>query len=147
MSAPLISRFDLVFVMQDTANRQSDRSIASHIFGYSHTERANSEIDSSAVVSTLASRLNRLTDRIRLQSKALLTTDELRSLIRYCRLHVHPKMTVAGAQKLQLHYMSMRARAGSAADTTPITPRYLASLIRVAVARARIELSDEVLAS
>ena len=45
---------------------------------------------------------------------------------------------------MQAFYLELRARSGAGADGTPITPRQLESLIRLAEARAKVELRERV---
>ena len=45
---------------------------------------------------------------------------------------------------LQEYYLELRARSAAGADVTPITPRQLESLCRLAEARAKVELRETV---
>lgn len=65
----------------------------------------------------------------------------LRKYISYARRYVHPRMSEAAANVLQKFYLRIRAQHATR-DSTPITNRQLESLIRLAEARARLELRD-----
>lgn len=67
----------------------------------------------------------------------------LRQYIIYARTFVHPKLTGAAAMILQECYMKIRANS-RLGDTLPSTMRQLESLIRLAQARARMELRETV---
>lgn len=65
----------------------------------------------------------------------------LRKYISYARRYVHPRMSESAANVLQKFYLRIRAQHATR-DSTPITNRQLESLIRLAEARARLELRD-----
>jgi DNA helicase MCM8 len=68
----------------------------------------------------------------------------LRQYIAYARLHCHPTLSIPAAKVLQRHYLRMRAEAHVSGDGLPVTTRHLESLIRLAQARARLELREVV---
>ncbi len=65
----------------------------------------------------------------------------LRKYISYARRYVHPRMSEQAAAVLQKFYLRIRSQHATR-DSTPITNRQLESLIRLAEARARLELRD-----
>ena len=73
----------------------------------------------------------------------LLSVELMRRYIEYAKLYVQPVLTPAAAKVLQRLYLTMRAQA-SAGQSIPVTTRHLESLIRLAQARARIDLREEV---
>ncbi|RHZ06358.1 hypothetical protein DYB31_010136 [Aphanomyces astaci] len=69
----------------------------------------------------------------------------IRRYIAYARKYIHPQLSQEARQYLQDKYLQMRSDAETAAgDGIPITMRQLESLIRLAQARAKIELQDVV---
>ena len=68
----------------------------------------------------------------------------MRKYIAYAMAYCHPKLTPAAAEVLQAYYLELRARSAAGADVTPITPRQLESLCRLAEARAKVELREVV---
>ena len=68
----------------------------------------------------------------------------LRQYIAYARQFCHPSLSIPAAKVLQRHYLHMRAESQLSGDGLPVTTRHLESLIRLAQARARLELRDEV---
>ncbi|CAJ1894879.1 unnamed protein product [Sphenostylis stenocarpa] len=69
----------------------------------------------------------------------------LRKYIAYARSFVFPRMTKPAAEILQKFYLKLRDHSTSA-DGTPITARQLESLVRLAEARARLDLRVEITA-
>ena len=67
----------------------------------------------------------------------------MRRYIEYAKKYVNPSLSPAAAKVLQRLYLTMRAEA-SQGQSIPITTRHLESLIRLAQARARMDLREEV---
>ncbi|XP_077438575.1 DNA helicase MCM8 [Vanacampus margaritifer] len=151
MGSPLLSRFDVVFLLLDIPDESHDRRLSEHIMA----NRASGGKASSAVV-TRSSKSDLETSILlehadmalseRLQIPAGEAVDPipaclLRKYISYARHYVQPTLSSEAAQTLQDFYLSLRSQS-RAADTTPITTRQLESLIRLTEARARLELSE-----
>ncbi|POO01589.1 Mini-chromosome maintenance protein [Trema orientale] len=158
ISSALLSRFDLVFILLDKPDELLDKRLSEHIMslhtGYGvHAPAAKKlrrgasqnagGIDMKAAGGSLISRL-------RLDSKkdndfAPLPVQLLRKYIAYARTFIFPRMSKAAAEILQKFYLQLRDHATSA-DSTPITARQLESLVRLAEARARLDLREEITA-
>ncbi|PIA38676.1 hypothetical protein AQUCO_02700121v1 [Aquilegia coerulea] len=69
----------------------------------------------------------------------------LRKYIAYARTFVFPRMSRPAAEIIQKFYLQLRDHNNSA-DGTPITARQLESLVRLAQARARVDLREEITA-
>ena len=147
MSGALLSRFDLVFVILDQADQHRDRCLSEHVMAL-HTRqhrgaRAAAPASQAGVADGHAA--ESVVDRLRRSSAEYahdpLPVDLMRKYIGYAREHVHPRLSAAAARVLQSHYLSMRASAHSG-DSVPITTRQLESLIRLAQARAKIEMRE-----
>lgn len=163
IALPLLSRFDLVFILLDEADAARDRFISEHVmkmFGMRSTERNSGAgwRKNGRVRRQDANHSTRNTEGIALDRRtsqgetAKSLQDKLRGLkvrdplppslfrqyIAYARTHVHPELSAGAKQELQNTYLQMRKAAHEqAADTTPITTRQLESLIRLCEARAR----------
>ena len=74
----------------------------------------------------------------------LLNPDAFRKYVEYAKLYVHPRLTPRAAKVLQKFYLTMRSEALIGNGTIPVTTRNLESLIRLAQARAKLELREEV---
>ncbi|CAD6271906.1 unnamed protein product [Miscanthus lutarioriparius] len=155
MSAALLSRFDLVFILLDKPDESLDKRVSDHIIAF-HTNdldnfRPNKRIRTVSQFNGdlgLGVSGNSVASRLRLHPEkdkgfTPLAGQLLRKYISYSREHVFPRMSKAAAAILKDFYLKLRNRSTSA-DGTPITARQLESLVRLAEARARVDLRDEV---
>ncbi|KAF5750356.1 DNA helicase MCM8 isoform X1 [Tripterygium wilfordii] len=155
MSAALLSRFDLVFILLDKPDELLDKRLSEHIMslhagGGEHSPmvkkpRLASQNDGS--IGTNANSAS-LVSRLRLDPKkdadfVPLPAPLLRKYIAYARNFVSPRMSKPAAEILQKFYLKLRDR-NTSDDGTPITARQLESLVRLAQARARIDLREEI---
>lgn len=164
MSAPLLSRFDLVFILVDRPNDHHDGNIAEYVVDmHLQRGRGNSEHHGN---SSQASKRRRIDGRRRGQPpprqprpleqsvqsylhervKAYEGTDPLpaellRKYLAFAKHYCHPKLSLGACRVLQAFYMELREK-GSSCESTPITTRQLESLVRLAQARAKLELRD-----
>ncbi|MCL7036690.1 hypothetical protein MKW94_027520 [Papaver nudicaule] len=153
MSAALLSRFDLVFILLDKPDEALDKRLSEHIMslhaGYGEHLPAPKRLcrapqgDGVTAVGSLASRL--ILDLNKDKDFEPLPGPLLRKYIAYARTFVFPKMSRPAAEVIQKFYLRLRDHSNSA-DGTPITARQLESLVRLAEARARLELRDEITA-
>lgn len=158
IALPLLSRFDLVFILLDKPDEDRDRFISEHImsmFGMRDVKGPRQRAQRSAPRGTTQSKsqfipplatqtqdggdrtslLKRLRD---MRVRDPLPASVFRQYITYAKTHVHPELSEGAKAVLQDFYLTLRKGAkDQAADTTPITTRQLESLIRLAEARAR----------
>ena len=89
--------------------------------------------------------LNRVVDQVRKGSagRPPISQELLRKYIVYARKYVNPRLTGEAATVLQQLYLKIRDQARGG-NSLPITTRHLESLVRLAQARAKIELRDTV---
>ncbi|BAT85684.1 hypothetical protein VIGAN_04325600 [Vigna angularis var. angularis] len=166
MSAALLSRFDLIFILLDKPDELLDKRLSDHIMALhggngqlspALKKRRGDTSDSRATVSQNAepvgdldvrSRSGSLISRLRLDPLRdgdfiPLPGQLLRKYIAYARSYVFPRMTKSAAEILQKFYLKLRDH-NTSADGTPITARQLESLVRLAEARARLDLRVEI---
>ncbi|KAI8063119.1 MCM2/3/5 family-domain-containing protein [Thamnidium elegans] len=119
MSAPIMSRFDLFFVVLDECNEVTDYNIGRHI------------------VAT-----HRLKDDF-IQPE--FSTEQIQNYIRYARTF-KPKMTPAAASKLADCYRDLRQgdSQGVGRNSYRITVRQLESMVRLSEAIARVNCREEI---
>lgn len=89
---------------------------------------------------------NLLSDRIKCkkpEEESMLPTELLRKYILYARRYVAPVLSNDAKEILQDFYLHLRASA-SPLDGTPVTVRQLESMVRLAEARAKLELRETV---
>ncbi|HMD79486.1 MAG TPA: minichromosome maintenance protein MCM, partial [Nitrososphaerales archaeon] len=113
---PLLTRFDLIFVFRDQPTPAEDEKLATHILA--------------------------------VHSKKTYTTPPpiefslLKKYLAYAK-KISPNLTKEAVDRLKEYYLELRKASGSE-DSIPPTPRTLEAMIRVATARARILLREEV---
>ncbi|GBG26988.1 DNA replication licensing factor, putative [Hondaea fermentalgiana] len=172
MSAPLLSRFDLVFILVDRPDDRHDGNIAEYVVDM-HLQHENeagnsvagsSQRTSSSSSATQASKRRRvrrgrppprkqtrpraqpvqafLHERVRAyEGTDPLPAELLRKYLAFAKHYCHPKLSLGACRVLQGFYLELREK-GSSCESTPITTRQLESLVRLAQARARLELRD-----
>ncbi|XP_031099337.1 DNA replication licensing factor MCM4 [Ipomoea triloba] len=115
----LLSRFDLIYLMLDKADEQTDRRLAKHIVAL-HFENPENLVQEFIDLPTLT------------------------AYVSYARKHVHPQLSDEAAEELTRGYVEMRRRGnfpGSSKKVITATPRQIESLIRLSEALARIRFS------
>jgi len=119
LSPPIMSRFDLMFVMQDIHDPTTDNKVAEHILGL-HRRKEQS-------------------------AGATLSQLDLQRYIRTARL-IQPKVTPQAQEALVKCYKRLREdRHGSfVRGSAGVTVRQLESLLRLSEAIARVHLDDAV---
>ncbi|GAA5956447.1 hypothetical protein JCM21900_005333 [Sporobolomyces salmonicolor] len=119
MSAPIMSRFDLFFVVLDECNPDVDLKLATHIVNV-HMHR-NAAINPE------------------------FSTDELQRYIRYARTF-SPKLTAAASKQLVILYGKLRSEdaQGYGRSSYRVTVRQLESMVRLSEAIARANCTEEI---
>ena len=119
LSAPIMSRFDLFFILVDECNEVTDYAIARRIVDlHSHIEESIERV---------------------------YTLEEIQRYILFAR-QFKPKMNKEAGEYLVEQYKTLRQRdaTGCSSNSWRITVRQLESMIRLAEAMARMHCSDEV---
>ena len=129
MSAPIMSRFDLFFIVIDECNEVTDYNIAERII----------ELHTSGTRSTVSTAMTSY------------SFNDIRDYITYAKAAVQPKLTVAAKEHIITLYKQLRLRETSSSSTgrvssssTPITVRQLESLIRLSEAIAKMYCQEEI---
>jgi len=115
----ILSRFDLIFVLRDVPNKDSDRKMAEHIL----------EIHRRGVSPV----------------EAQVDAELLRKYVSFAK-GIKPVLSVAALKQLSDFYLAMRAASETEGSPVAITARQLESLVRISEARARVALRKEVTA-
>ena len=116
LPSPILSRFDLIFVIEDRPNVEKDRELAQHILK-TH-QFSNIEYD--------------------------IEPELLRKYIAYARKNINPVLTDEANKVLEEFYVSVRSGGVEEDTPVPITPRQLEATIRLAEASAKLQLKNEV---
>ncbi len=112
---PLLTRFDLIFVVRDIPSKEKDRNIAQHIIGL-HKKSAT-------------------------DTRSLIDADIFTKYLAYCK-RSDPTLTPEAEEKILDYYLKMRNVESE--EMITVTPRQLGGLIRLATARARLLMKDQV---
>ena len=114
----ILSRFDLIFILKDQPDAQSDADMAEHIL-----------------------KLHRVLN----QSEPPLKIDMLKKYISYAK-RVRPRITDEVIGRFRDFYVKMRTASveGGEAAAVAITARQLESIVRLAEARARAHLREKI---
>jgi replicative DNA helicase Mcm len=112
---PLLTRFDLIFVVRDIPSKEKDSRIARHIINL-HTPTGN-------------------------DTRSLIDSDILTKYLGYAKRN-DPILTKEAEEKILEYYMKMRNVESE--EMITVTPRQLEGLIRLATARARLLMKDQV---
>lgn len=154
MSAAILSRFDLLFILLDKPDEDMDQRLSEHIMalhggaksrqkGAKKSVRQHAQGSLQQVLEGDSTLLKRLKlDSVKDRDLKPLPVEFLRKYIAYARQYVNPRMTKEAADVLQHFYLQLRKH--SNADGSPITARQLESLVRLVEARARLELREEI---
>ncbi|KAF9100774.1 DNA replication licensing factor mcm8 [Mortierella sp. GBA35] len=160
MNTALLSRFDLIFILMDKPDGEMDQYLSRHVMALhsgnittapafrgntlQEGEQDRSEATQGRGVKPEMDRP--LSERLRMTSEdqlELIPLPLLRKYIAYARQYVHPRLSPEAASTLQDFYLMLRTKHRSP-DGTPVTTRQLESLIRMAEAKARMELREVV---
>lgn len=135
MEPALVSRFDLIFIIQDQPDEEDDAEIASHILQRNRQGQKNARKLSDG------EQLDAVGEE---EAVAEISQDLLKKYIAYAQRNVFPEMTDSAEDKLEQFYVNLRTKDGGDSDAIPITARKLEALVRLAEASARIRLSESV---
>jgi DNA replication licensing factor MCM4 len=128
----LLSRFDLIYLILDKPNQESDRKLAKHLVALYYDDDTESDANDA---NTAGSQLPPVDQRF------------LRDYIAYARNNICPEISDAAEEVLVRNYVEMRSLGGRSLKTISATPRQLESLIRLAQALAKMRLSETVTAA
>jgi replicative DNA helicase Mcm len=115
----ILSRFDLIFVMRDVPEKTQDALMTEHILDLHRTGVTPVEPP--------------------------IEPELFRKYVSYSK-NIKPVLTQEALERLKSFYLLMRSASETEGTPVAITARQLESLVRVAEARARASLRDEVLA-
>jgi len=145
----LISRFDIIFLLKDSQNKNRDKMLSEHIFSM-HRKGRNKKENLNTSFKEVRRRGNVYKDFKSLHDRLALRDGEnidhipamlMKKYISYAREYVHPKLSPEAKKIVKDFYISLRQKRQSV-DDAPITTRQLCSMIRMCEARARAELRE-----
>lgn len=142
LAPPLISRFDIIWLLTDTPNEQSDEKIASHIIdnrlkGSSELLVNEGSIPNPAKATSTSKEAKKVDGKYQ-----ILPREILRKYVAYSKRTFHPKLDGEAKAKIVAYYVQTRKQGGDSEDSVAITARSLEALSRLAEASARIRLQE-----
>ncbi|MDH5401930.1 MAG: minichromosome maintenance protein MCM [Candidatus Heimdallarchaeota archaeon] len=125
LTPAILSRFDLVFILQDEPNEQNDSILADHILKLHRYHGSTQSI------------------------KPPMNEETLKKYISYAKRNYNPALLPEATELLEEFYVTMRNSYGKSgesgkSDRVTITARQLEGIIRLAEARARAALRTQV---
>uniref|UniRef100_A0A158R579 DNA replication licensing factor MCM7 n=1 Tax=Syphacia muris TaxID=451379 RepID=A0A158R579_9BILA len=120
LPAALLSRFDLIWLIQDKPDRESDKELAKHVT-FVHMFSHEPEVEGGKP----------------------LPMETIRKYIALCKKK-QPVLEEKLKDRLVTMYVELRKEARVNKDTTYISPRSLLAVIRMSTALARLRLADKV---
>mmetsp|Transcript_40410 Transcript_40410/g.92235 ORF Transcript_40410/g.92235 Transcript_40410/m.92235 type:complete len:536 (-) Transcript_40410:110-1717(-) len=145
MSPAIMSRFDVVFILLDSPDADRDHLLSEHVMARHRGSSVMSTPSSACFAHSAASgNAPGLNQRLQLTPAAPfdpLPHEILRKYIVYCRKYCRPEFSPEAKNILQEFYLKQRRRAHGS-DGMPVTMRQLEALMRLAQARAKLELSE-----
>ncbi len=140
MPPSLMSRFDLIFILQDKPEEKRDKNIAGHILKSHYAGELNehqkhvlsSQVTDESIKEAMAS--------IRPEIEAAL----LRKYIAYAKRKVFPIMTEEAKAHIIKFYLELRKQGEGDNAPIAVTARQLEGLVRLSEASAKMRLSEKV---
>lgn len=128
----ILSRFDMIFIVRDIQDIDRDTNLAKHVINVHRLRDA---------AITQNNTLN--------SAGGILDINLLKRYIAYARMNVKPTLNQAAQNSLKNYYVLTRSKIAAqntagAGNVIPITVRQLEAIIRIAEARARIDLTSVV---
>ncbi len=123
----LLSRFDLIFPITDVLDEELDKQIAQHIL-----------VQHSAA----GAKISQIQEYQQVELPPI-EQQLLRKYVAYARKNIKPRLTPEAAKKIEDYYLELR-RLGMKQGVTPITPRQIEGLIRLAEASAKSRLATKI---
>ncbi|KAJ8686215.1 hypothetical protein QAD02_022009 [Eretmocerus hayati] len=150
MSQPLLSRFDVIFLLLDQPDRDLDNFLSGHVM-LMHTGNNNNDKGEEKEEELIVHHKQRENQSDSLRKRLVVTARNsrynvppylLRRYISYAKKYVKPKLTNASATILQKYYLDLRKKMQVSENITACS-RQLEALIRLTEARAKLDLREE----
>jgi DNA replication licensing factor MCM2 len=140
LTDPILSRFDVLCVVKDEVDINSDAALASFVIN-SHIKNhpKNSKLEDESEIEKMRSRL--LEENIIQHQNELIPQDLLKKYILYARKFVRPKLSGINHDKITKFYSELRQESNVSGGIA-IGARHIESIIRMSEAHARMHLRD-----
>ncbi|MCF2141228.1 MAG: AAA family ATPase [Candidatus Lokiarchaeota archaeon] len=131
LSPPILSRFDLIFIVRDIPEKGMDDRIAdyilkNHMMGFDETFYAEQDVD----------------DKKLPRNEDFIPMELLKKYVQYAKVNSHPKLTREAAELIREFYIKMRSSTPEGSTAVPIVARTLDGMVRMSEAYAKMALRD-----
>ena len=140
MPPSLMSRFDLIFILQDKPEEKRDKNIAGHILKSHYAGELNEHQKHVLSSQVTDESIKEAMSSIRPEIEATL----LRKYIAYAKRRVFPIMTDEAKERIIKFYLELRKQGEGDNAPIAVTARQLEGLVRLSEASAKMRLSDKV---
>ena len=142
LAPPLISRFDIIWLMTDTPDESSDEKIAKHIIQNRSKGKSELLVNDGTIPHPSRDAASQKT-AVKVNGKYLILPREvLRKYVAFSKRNFHPKLNDEARAHIVAYYVKTRKQGGDSSDSVAITARSLEALSRLAEASARIRLDN-----
>jgi replicative DNA helicase Mcm len=140
ISAALLSRFDLIFILRDVPNMVNDAAISEHIIKAHHAgemlAQRNDSVQPIHSAAEVEDAMGVITPEIQ--------PELLRKYVAYARRNIHPIMDKAAREHLIQFYIKLRDQGDKRDTPVAVTARQLEALVRLCEASAKLRLDEHI---
>jgi replicative DNA helicase Mcm len=140
MPPSLMSRFDLIFLLQDKPEERRDMNIAGHILKSHYAGELNGHRRNVATSKITEDSVKKAMSVIQPEIEPRM----LRKYIAYAKRKIFPIMSEEAREQIINFYLSLRKQSEGENASIAITARQLEGLVRLSEASARMRLRDKV---
>ena len=143
LSPALISRFDIIWLLTDDAQKRRDSRIGRYILSAKEKGIPEHQIESGLAL-----------DPVELLQEKVFTTDAegveilsasfFRKYVAYSKLNIHPSANEKAKNAIVNYYAEKRGEIREGDDRVPLTARSIEGILRLAEANSRMHLREEV---
>jgi replicative DNA helicase Mcm len=140
---PLITRFDLIWMMRDVVQEGRDQMIGEYIIRAKRKGVPEHQIESGETVEPKEIHKGKFYYN-NVDGEEVLTADMLQKYVAYCKRNFHPTCGDSPMNILVNYYTKQRKVSQASGNTVALTARSIEATLRMAEARARLFLRNEV---
>jgi replicative DNA helicase Mcm len=140
---PLITRFDIVWMIKDDVIEARDRKIGEHIIRMKRRGTPEHLIESGEEVEPQDTQKGKIYAR-NVEGEDILTSDFVQKYVAYCKRNFYPKCDEEPMNILVDYYTHQRKEGQGSGNTVSLTARSIEGTLRMAEARARLFLRSDV---
>ena len=141
LAPPLVSRFDIIWLMTDSPEMEKDAKIAHHIIN-NRLQGISELLVNEGSAPDPTKNASRSGVENTPEHGEVLSRDLIRKYIAYSKRTVHPHLEQDARDIIVKFYVETRKQIGDSNDSVAITARSLEALARLAEASARLRLSQ-----